>query len=135
MYAKKAKLFHLPIFMIIESSMPAWAADVATPIRKLCPAKLSCGRPRAWSACLILEVKVDLVSGCPFLKRKNGPGSVPRVAIYCRQAIRGHRRHAVFPMYTSTPFPNWSVFDFLRCIFNICGFSEQSIATSPHARC
>jgi len=118
MYAEKAELFHLPIFLIVESSMPAWAADVAAPILKLWPAKLSCGRPRAWRACLILKVNTDLVRGCPFLKRKNGPGPVPLAAMYWRLAVTGHKEHAVFPIYTSTPFPSWSVFDFLRWILD-----------------
>ena len=56
MYARKAELLHLPFFLIMESSMPALAAEVTAPIRKLCQAKLSCRRPRDWRACLILVV-------------------------------------------------------------------------------
>ena len=67
--------------------------------------------------------------------KKNGPGLVPLAAMYWRLAVTGHKEHTVFPIYTSTPFPSWSVFDFLRWILSACGFSLQSIATSPHARC
>ena len=39
MYERKATMFHLPNICIAESSIPAFAAAVAAPIRKLCPAK------------------------------------------------------------------------------------------------
>ena len=39
MYVKKAVLFHRPSVQIVGSSRPAFAAVVAAPIRKLCPAK------------------------------------------------------------------------------------------------
>ncbi len=42
-YCKKAELCHLPRVLITESSRPFWAAVVAAPILKLCPAYLSCG--------------------------------------------------------------------------------------------
>jgi len=85
MYARKAEPFHLPIFQIIESSMPAWAADVAAPIWELWPVK-------AWRACLVLEVNTNLVRGCPFLKQKNGPGLVPLAVMYFEDwQLRGIR--------------------------------------------
>ena len=84
-------------------------------------AKLSCRRPRAWRACLILKVNTDLVRGCPFLKRKNGPGSVPLAAMYWRLAVTGHKEHTVFPIYTSTPFPSWSIFEVnFECLWIFC---------------
>ena len=38
MYCKKAALCHRPRAWMVESSTPANAADVAAPMRKLCPA-------------------------------------------------------------------------------------------------
>ena len=35
MYAKNAALLHLPIIRMVESSMPAFAAVVTAPMRKL----------------------------------------------------------------------------------------------------
>ena len=76
-YARNAELHHLPIILITESSIPAPAAAVAAPIWKLCLAKFSSGKPRACIAFHILDVKVDLVKGVPFLKLKNGPAAAP----------------------------------------------------------
>ena len=39
MYVRNAVLFHLPEVQITESFIPALAAEVATPMQKLCPAK------------------------------------------------------------------------------------------------
>ena len=40
-YARNAALFHRPIIRIVESSIPAFAAVVATPFLKLWPANCS----------------------------------------------------------------------------------------------
>ena len=106
MYAKNAELFHRPRVRIVESSIPALAAVVAAPIRKLCPAKLLYGRSAASKAVLTCCVNFALHNGFPPLNLKNGPGVAPRIAIYASMAVTGHNLQPVLPTNTSTPFPN-----------------------------
>ena len=56
------------------------------------------------------------------------------MAMYASTAATGQRVHPVFPTYTSTPFPNWSV---LECFSLTCtsnGDWTLSIEMSPHVR-
>ena len=113
MYVRKAALFHRPRIRIVESSIPALAAAVAAPIRKLCPAKLLYGRPTAIRASLTLATNLGFVKGDWLANLKNVPLLEPRTTTYAVTASTGQSVSPVRPIYTSTPFPNWSVFDFL----------------------
>ena len=68
------------------------------------------------------------------MKRKNAPGAVPRCATYERIARTGDKSSPVSPSHTSTPLPNWSVFDLLRNTRILEGGELASVLTSPHAR-
>jgi len=63
MYTRYAELLHLPKVLITESFIPALAAAVAAPMRKLCLAKFCSVRPVALSASLTLLVNEDFMSG------------------------------------------------------------------------
>ena len=90
--------------MVHESSRPACAAAVAAPIRKLCPANCSSGRPRSWRACLVICKHFALVKAVPSQKMKKGPGEVPLALINAATAATGQRRPPVLPMITSVPW-------------------------------
>ena len=134
MYTRNAELLHLPSICIVESSIPAFAAAVAAPIRKLWPAKLMYGSPTASSALRISCVNFGFVKGWPFWNLKKGPSWGPLIAMYAVVAAIGHRGHPVLPTYTSTPLPSWSVLDRFSLIFSIVGSFGLSMATSPQLR-
>ena len=77
MYNWYALLNHLPKVLIRWSGIPAVAADVAAPIRKLCPEKFP-SIPARDTAFRSHAVSVVLVSGDPFLWRNKGPALPPR---------------------------------------------------------
>ena len=54
--------------------MPAEAAVVAAPIRKLCPAKLLAGKLAVVRADLTLSTNLDFDKGDPDFQQKRGPG-------------------------------------------------------------
>ena len=74
MYRKKAALCHRPRSWIAESSTPAKAADVAAPIRKLCPAYWSAGNPSVIRIFRSSDTKVAFDIGFPSDPLKKGPG-------------------------------------------------------------
>ena len=111
MYVRNAALFHRPSARMVESSRPAFAAAVATPMRKLWPAKCWYGRPTAIRASLTDDMEYDFVSGVPFSLMKNGPADAPLFAMYVRVEATGQRRSLARPTKTSTPLPSWSHLD------------------------
>ena len=132
MYWRKAALYHLPRVWIVESSIPAAAAVVATPILKLWPAYWCWGRPMEYQ---------DLAS--PFHKSLLGDdclGGVyeavwlPLRLMYCIRADTRQSEFPVRPNTTSDPMPYWSHFDTLRCTWTILGTVWLSTAISLHAR-
>ena len=134
MYVRNAELFQRPRTLIVESSIPARAAAVAAPIRKLWPAKCWYGRPPACSASRTWWVNFAFVRGSPFANLKNGPASVPRIAIYAVTPATGHSVQPVLPTNTSTPLPNWSVFETFSLTRRHCGNCGLSMVTSPQPR-
>ena len=105
MYVMKAALLHWPSLRIVESSRPTFAAAVAAPILKLCPAKFMYGSPILRRASLIDEENFALVRGVSSLNLKKGPGSGPLLAMYVSVANTGHNSPPVLPMYMCAPFP------------------------------
>ena len=69
--------------------MPARAADVAAPMRKLCPAYWCCSRPRLVRMILISPTKQNFVIVFPPVSKKNGPGLTCRPAMKLRIAATG----------------------------------------------
>ena len=135
MYCRKAELCHLPRVWIVESSMPARAAEVAAPMRKLCPAYSSCGRPREERTARTCCTNHDFVTGDPCVVMKKGPARSWRSYMYDTTAVTGQMGVSVRPTITSTPLPNWSHFDRFKWTFTIEGYVLLSTATSPHERC
>ena len=66
--------------------------------------------------------------------RKKGPGWSPLRLMYCTTACTGQRGVSVRPTITSTPDPNWSHLDFLRCTLNMEGSVMLLTARSPQDR-
>ena len=129
MYCRKAELCHLPRVWIVESSTPARAADVAAPIRKLCPASSPCGRPRPARMVRTCCTSHDFVTAPPCELMKNGPDRSCRSTMYATTAAMGQMRVPVCPTMTLTPLPNWSHFDRFRWTLTIDGEVLLSIAT------
>ena len=91
-YDRKAVLFHRLSVQIVESSSPAFAAVVAAPIQKLCPAKWWSGTPATMRASLTLAIKYGWVNGSPLVWIKKGPLEAPLCAMYNSTAATGQRR-------------------------------------------
>ncbi len=134
MYCRKAALCHLPSVLIMESSIPFFAAVVAAPIRKLWPAYWSWGRPSPLRIARIWVVNHGLVMVFPFLSRNNGPGAERRLAKYWVSAITGHTFLRVQPKKMWAPLPHWSHFNLFRCILIMVGSVLLSAAASPQQR-
>ena len=99
MYCRNAVLCHLPKACIVESLIPANAADVAAPMRES-----SWRRPRDWRTWRTCCTSQDFVTGC-FALMKNGPCSPCRILLYSNTASTGHMGDPVRPTITSTPCP------------------------------
>ena len=119
---------------MVESSIPARAADVAAPIRKLWPAYSCWENPSTARTARIRLTNHALVIGLPSKFWKNSPGRSCRREIYDRSADTGHRAQPVRPTTMFTPAPNWSHFDCFRWIFSMDGCVALSAATSPQAK-
>ena len=85
-------------------------------------------------ACTCL-VNLGFARGTLLGRVNRGPWSTPLVVRYVSIAATGQISVFVFPTYTSTPWPYGSVFDSLRWIFKIEGFSWELTATSLGVRC
>ena len=81
MYSRNAVLDHRPSALIVESSMPAWAADVAAPSRKLCPEYKVASKPASVNTSHTKDTNWGFVRGAPSSLQKKGPGVGPRMAI------------------------------------------------------
>ena len=131
MYCRKAELCHFPRVWIVESSMPARAAEVAAPMRKLCPAYSSCGRPREERTARTCCTNHDFVTGDPCAVMKKGPARSCRSSMYDTTAVTEQMGMSVRPTITSTPLPNWLHFDRFKWTFTTEGYVLLSTATSP----
>ena len=64
-----------PRALIEESSMPALAAEVAAPVRKLWPEYKDATMPASVRTSRTRAINRGFVNGEPSLKQKNGPGA------------------------------------------------------------
>ena len=92
------------------------------------PACWWCGRSRDWSTSLIDLTNWSFVSASLVL-------SIWWWLLLHHVAANGHSHVFVHPRKMSTPFPNWSHFDFFRCVLTWDGLEVSSTTTSPRATC
>ena len=134
MYCRKAALCHRHRAWMVESSTPARAADVAAPIRKLCPVYSFWEKLREERMSRTCFTSQALVTGACLASIKNGPGRYWLDAMNATTAATGQTAVSVRPTITSTPFPNWSHLERFRWTLTIVGADIESTATSPHER-
>jgi len=80
MYLWKADDCHLPSDLMVESGIPAKLAEVAAPMRKLCPLNLDTSNPEEDKAKRIDRTRNSLERGWPDDRRNKGPGIDGRIA-------------------------------------------------------
>ena len=96
-----------------ESYNPHWAAVVAAPILKLCPAYFSAGSPAAVRAVHSLSTKTALVKNFPLCHLNRVPGPFPLKIRNPSIASIGHRVLYVAPRWIVNPWRKGSVLEAL----------------------
>jgi len=111
--------------------MPASAADVAAPIRKLCPAYCGAGRPRDRNTVLIWSTKAE--SFLHYQQKKWPWLSTPGTKILTHGQYRVVRAPVTLTT-TSAPWLSWSLLVYFKCSCTIWCAMRSSTATSLHAK-
>ncbi len=125
MYWRKTALCHRPRSWIVESST---LAEVAAPIRKLCPAYWCWGRP-----IISLTRPTNQAYAFSPCVREEWAWFRASQAIYSRLAVTGQRGLPVWPRMMSAPLRTGRTWIFFRwtCTIVVAAWSSTSTAMPP----